>query len=52
VVEKIPDLPDNILGFSATGTVTAHDYESIIIPAVEAQKQNAGSASSRPRAST
>lgn len=36
MIEKIPGLPDNVLGFSAKGTVTADDYESIIIPAVEA----------------
>ncbi len=35
MVEKIPGLPDNVLGFAAQGTVTAHDYTSIIIPAVE-----------------
>jgi SpoIIAA-like len=36
MVEQIPDLPDNVLGFTAKGTVTAKDYESVIIPAVEA----------------
>ena len=36
MVEQIPDLPDNVLGFAAKGTVTAEDYESVIIPAVEA----------------
>ena len=36
MVEKIPDLPDHVLGFTAKGTVTADDYESVIIPAVEA----------------
>jgi SpoIIAA-like len=36
MVEKIPDLPDNVLGFIAKGTVTANDYESVIIPEVEA----------------
>jgi hypothetical protein len=35
MVEKIPDLPDNVLGFTAKGTVTASDYESVIIPAVD-----------------
>lgn len=35
MVERIPDLPDNALGFTAKGTVTADDYESIIVPAVE-----------------
>jgi hypothetical protein len=36
VIEKIENLPDNMLGFSAKGAVTAEDYESVIIPAVEA----------------
>lgn len=35
MVERIPDLPDNVIGFTAKGTVTAEDYESVIIPAVE-----------------
>ncbi len=35
MIEKISDLPDNVLGFTAKGTVTANDYESVIIPAVE-----------------
>ena len=35
MVEKISDLPANVLGFTASGTVTANDYESVIIPAVE-----------------
>ena len=36
MVKQIPDLPDNVLGFAAKGTVTASDYETVIIPAVEA----------------
>lgn len=36
MLEKIPGLPDNAIGFTAKGTVTADDYESTIIPAVEA----------------
>jgi hypothetical protein len=36
MVEQIPDLPDNVVGFRAKGRVTADDYESVIIPAVEA----------------
>ena len=35
MIEKIPDLPDNVLGFTAKETITADDYESVIIPAVE-----------------
>jgi hypothetical protein len=36
MVERIPDLPENVLGFRAKGTLTANDYESVIVPAVEA----------------
>ncbi len=35
MVERIPDLPEHVLGFRAKGTVTAADYESVIVPAVE-----------------
>lgn len=35
MIEKIPDLPDSVLGFTGKGTITAKDYESVIIPAVE-----------------
>lgn len=35
MVERIPDLPPDVIGFTAKGTVTADDYESMIIPAVE-----------------
>jgi hypothetical protein len=36
MIEKIPNLPVNVLGFTAKGTVTANDYDATIIPAVEA----------------
>jgi hypothetical protein len=36
MVERIQGLPENVLGFTAKGTVTASDYETVIIPAVEA----------------
>jgi len=36
MVEQIPGLPDHVLGFTAKGKVSADDYESVIIPAVEA----------------
>ncbi len=35
MIERIPGLPKNVLGFTARGTVTADDYESVLIPAVE-----------------
>jgi len=36
MINKIANLPDNVLGFTAKGTVTANDYETVVIPAVEA----------------
>ena len=35
MVERIADLPDNVLGFRGRGKVTGEDYEKVIIPAVE-----------------
>lgn len=37
MIERMSELPDTVLGFTAKGTVTIDDYESVIIPAVEAQ---------------
>lgn len=37
MIEHLGDLPENVLGFSAKGVVTKADYETIIIPAVEAK---------------
>ncbi|HKK14495.1 MAG TPA: STAS/SEC14 domain-containing protein, partial [Gammaproteobacteria bacterium] len=42
MLEPIPDLPEGVLGFTAKGTVTADDYESTMIPAVEAAIARAG----------
>lgn len=36
MVEPIPDLPPGVIGFSARGRVTREDYETVIVPAVEA----------------
>jgi hypothetical protein len=33
------DLPDNVLGADASGTVTAEDYETVLVPALEAFRQ-------------
>lgn len=35
MIETIAGLPDNVLGFTAKGMVTADDYESVIIPLLE-----------------
>ena len=36
MIERIPDLPESVLGFTARGQVSAKDYESVLVPAVEA----------------
>ncbi len=36
MIRLISGLPDNIIGFEVSGTVTAEDYKTVIIPAVEA----------------
>ncbi|TFG77970.1 MAG: STAS/SEC14 domain-containing protein [Thermodesulfobacteriales bacterium] len=35
MLELIEGLPENALGFSAKGNVSAKDYETVLIPAVE-----------------
>ena len=42
MIELIPDLPDNVVGFTAKGEVTADDYESVIIPTVETKLKEYG----------
>jgi len=37
MIELMPDLPDNVAGFTATGEVSADDYESVLVPAIEAK---------------
>ncbi len=42
MIERIPDLPDNVIGFVASGQVTAGDYESVVIPAIESALKTQG----------
>ena len=37
MIEKIPGLPPNVVGFTAKGMVTDEDYQTVIIPEVEAR---------------
>lgn len=37
MLEPIPDLPQNVIGFEARGKVVGTDYEEIVIPIVEAR---------------
>jgi hypothetical protein len=36
MIKVIADLPKNVLGFEASGVVSANDYETVLIPAVDA----------------
>ncbi len=36
MIKAITDLPNNMLGFEASGIVSADDYENVIIPTVDA----------------
>jgi hypothetical protein len=35
MISRLPNMPENILAFKATGEVTAEDYEKVLMPAVE-----------------
>ncbi len=39
MITLLPDLPDSVVGLLASGQVTAHDYESVAIPAIESRLQ-------------
>lgn len=36
MIEQLPDLPAGILGFRMRGVVSAEDYESVMVPDIEA----------------
>ncbi|HEY7342570.1 MAG TPA: STAS/SEC14 domain-containing protein [Ktedonobacterales bacterium] len=36
MIEVLDDFPDNVVGFRGTGHITRQDYETVVIPAVEA----------------
>ena len=37
MIDLMDDLPETVLGFTARGKVTGEDYETVLIPAVEAK---------------
>jgi hypothetical protein len=43
MIDRLPNLPDHVLGFLASGQVTASDYESVLIPAIESKIKERGS---------
>ena len=35
MIEKIKNLPENVIGFNAKAQITGEDYEKVLIPMVE-----------------
>ncbi len=35
MIERMLDLPNNVVGFKASGEVTAEDYQSVLVPVIE-----------------
>jgi hypothetical protein len=42
MIEVLPDMPDNVVAFRASGQVTGDDYETVLIPAVEEKLSQGG----------
>jgi len=42
MIELLPNLPSEVVGFIASGRVTANDYESVVFPAIESKLEEHG----------
>ena len=42
MIEPLPDLPEGVIGFRATGTIEPDDYQQQLIPAVDAAAKGDG----------
>jgi hypothetical protein len=42
MIEQIENLPENVVGFRASGKVTKDEYDTILIPAVDKQANETG----------
>ncbi|MFZ5466473.1 MAG: STAS/SEC14 domain-containing protein [Pseudomonadota bacterium] len=42
MLERMPNLPAHVVGFTASGPVSAEDYESVFIPTIEAAIKDHG----------
>lgn len=42
MIERIPNLPGQVVGVVASGQVTASDYETVVIPAIESALETYG----------
>lgn len=42
MIELLPNLPDQVIGITASGEVSAADYETILVPAIDAALKKHG----------
>jgi hypothetical protein len=35
MITELPDIPENIAGFKATGEITKEDYQNVVIPKID-----------------
>jgi hypothetical protein len=42
VIRLLENLPENVFGVEAVGTVTDEDYEQVLVPAIERQRAEQG----------
>ena len=42
MLERIPDLPESVIGIKASAEVTADDYRNVLVPAVEGTLESGG----------
>jgi hypothetical protein len=42
MISELPDLPDGVLGFRASGEVSADDYKTVLVPAIDRALEGGG----------
>jgi len=44
MIDLLPNMPEHVVGFVASGQVTADDYEKVLVPAIESTLEKHGHA--------
>jgi stage II sporulation SpoAA-like protein len=42
VITELPDMPDGVIGFQASGEVSADDYKNVLVPAIDRAVESGG----------